>query len=155
FIRGHYPLAVAAHYWATHPSPSSEEQQALKRWLVLALVTGRYHERSISKYAGDIRATGRGKSIGELFKHPSALDPASAESAHLSVDRLIAADSRSAYATLLYLTVRRLGARDWFDDRLRVGDPIEQGAWRFQQIFPYARFESERARLEEALEDAR
>jgi hypothetical protein len=155
FIKAYYPLAVSAHYLATHPSPSAEEMQALMRWLVLSLVTGRYHDRAISKYAGDIKATGRGRSLAELFKHRSALDPASAEAAHLGVDRLLTAGSRSAYATLLYLVARKMGAKDWHDPRISVGDELGEGAWRFHHVFPYARFEGERARLEEALEDAR
>jgi hypothetical protein len=154
FIKAHYPLAVAAHYWATHPSPNVEEEQALKRWLILSLVTGRYHDRAESKYAADIKATTADKPISTLFKHRAALDPSHTGAGYTSTDTLLRAGYRSAYSTLLYLIARKLGAVDWLDTSLRVGDELPAGTWQLHLIFPYARFESERERLREGLEEA-
>ena len=46
FIKGYYPLAVVGHYLSTHPSPSPHDMDLLRRWLILSVVSGRYHERS-------------------------------------------------------------------------------------------------------------
>ena len=153
FIKGHYALSVAAHYLATHPSAGKAEREAIKRWMLLSLVTGRYHERSESKYGADIRATTEDKEVAQLFRHRSALDPTAVESAHLAVDRLVAAGSRSAYATLSYLVVRKLRGHDWLDTSKRVGDELAQGSWQFHHIFPSATFDAERNRLREAMEE--
>jgi hypothetical protein len=153
FIKGHYALSVAAHYLATHPEASEEERESIKRWLVLSLVTGRYHERAESKYGADIRATSADKTLAQLFRHRSALDPSAAESTHLALDRLVAAGSRSAYATLLYLVVRKQRAMDWLDASKRVGDELAGGGWQFHNIFPSATFDAERSRLREAIEE--
>jgi hypothetical protein len=154
FIRAHYPLAIAAHYFATHPDPSAEERESLKRWVVLALVSGRNHERAESKYAADIRATAKDRELPNLFRHRHALDPAAIDSGHLAVDKLAASSMRSAYATLLYLVARRLRATDVVRLNVRVGDELQDGLWQFHHVFSYASFDGERRRLQEALEDA-
>jgi hypothetical protein len=124
FIKAYYPLAVVAHYLATHPSVSAKERDALQRWLVLSLVAGRYHERAQSRYGADIKGTTAQKHIGILFRHRDALDPRAAETAYLTAEKLLKASSRSAYTTLLYLIARKLGATDWCETKLRVGDEL-------------------------------
>lgn len=155
FIKGYYPLAVVGHYLSTHPDPTSRDMDLLRRWLILSIVSGRYHERSQSKYAADTKATTASKSLEALFHHRTeALDPRTTMPRLLSVEQLVAADWKSAYVTLLYLIVRRLKATDWCDRDVLVGDPLPTGTWHFHHISPHERFDGERARLRQECEDA-
>jgi hypothetical protein len=155
FIKGYYPLAVAGHYLSTHPHPSARDMDLLRQWLMLSVVSGRYHERSQSKYAADIKATIESKPLEALFKHRSeALDLNVTAQQVLSPVQLAQADWKSAYVTLLYLVVRRLRATDWLKRDVYVGDPLPTGTWHFHHIFPHERFDGERARLRQAYEDA-
>ena len=155
FVRGHYPLAVAAHYLSTHQNPSSAEMELLRQWLILSIVSGRYHVRAQSKYAADIKATAKSKSLDDLFRRgPQALDPTASTTRVLSLEELVRADWKSAYVTLLYLVVRRLKATDWDKSDVLVGDPLPAGTWHSHHIFPDQRFEGERMQLRKAYEDA-
>ncbi|HUT53648.1 MAG TPA: DUF262 domain-containing protein [bacterium] len=155
FIRSYYPLSVAAYYLATHIKATDEEKDKLKRWLILSLVSGRYHERALSKYGADIRATRQNKDISALFKHKNALDLETA-SHHLSPDKLRVAGFRSAYVTLLYMICRKTNAVDWKQSEFRVGDPlpIDNSPWHFHHIFPDETFDGQRADLRNMLEEA-
>ena len=131
----------------------------LRRWLILSIVSGRYHEKAQSKYAADIKATTGSKSLQDLFQHRTeALDPTVTTTRVLSPGQLAGADWKSAYVTLLYLVVRRLKATDWDKRDVLVGDPLDKAldkaAWHFHHIFPDQRFEGERMRLRQAYEDA-
>jgi hypothetical protein len=155
FIKSYYPLAVVSHYLATHPSPSSREMDLLRRWLILTVVSGRYHVRSQSKYSADIKATVAGQSIDKLFRHRTEpLDPAARMPDLISAERLMEEDFRSAFVTLLYLVIRKLGATDWFKKEVRVGQPLANGSWHFHHIFPVERFKGDIAKLREEFEEA-
>lgn len=155
FIKAYYPLQVVAHYLASHAEPSDEDIRSLRRWLILSLVSGRYHERALSKYGADIKATTEHKSLQDLFDHRGdSLDPATAQATLIGTDRLLDTPFRSAYVTLLYLISRQLGATDWKRMEVRVGEQLEDGPWHFHHIFPDERFNGERAHLRDQLEDA-
>jgi len=155
FIRSYYPLSVAAHYYATHPDAADEDRLKLKRWLILSLVSGRYHERALSKYGADIRTTRENRGITALFKHKNALDMDTVGE-HLSVEKIRMAGFRSAYVTLLYMICRNLGATDWKQTEYRVGDSLPGGnsPWHFHHIFPNETFNGQRAELRNMLEEA-
>lgn len=155
FIKAAYPLAVTAHFLATHPDASDEERDRLRRWLVLALTTGRYHERAQSKYGHDIRSTTFKSALANLFSHRLALDPAAAADRLVTPEVLLRAGFRSSYVTLLYLLARRLDARDWRVHDLRVGDSLSEGPWHLHHIFPDELFDAARGKLRNQLEDAR
>ncbi|OGW15034.1 MAG: hypothetical protein A3G93_07975 [Nitrospinae bacterium RIFCSPLOWO2_12_FULL_45_22] len=155
FIKAYYPLQVVAHYLASHDEPSDEEIKSLRRWLILSLVSGRYHESALSKYGADIKATTEKKSLQDLFSHKgNVLDPAIVQTTLVDTDRLLSATFRSAYVTLLYLISRQLEATDWMKTEIKVGEQLEDGPWHFHHIFPDERFDGERARLRDELEDA-
>jgi integrase len=154
FIKAYYPLAVAAHFLATHPDATAKERDSLRRWLVLSLVSARYHEQAQSKYGADIKATTRQQDIRNLFQHRAALDPHAAESIFLTPERLMDASFRSAYTTLLYLVARRLGATDWYQTKVRVGEKVAEGPWEFHHIFPDESFAPERGVLRQQYEEA-
>ena len=127
----------------------------LRRWLILTVVSGRYHVRSASKYSADIKATVGGQAIERLFRHRTEpLDPTVRMPDLISPDQLMREDFRSAYVTLLYLVIRKLGATDWFKTAIRVGDPLPNGSWHFHHIFAWERFDGDRARLRDEMEDA-
>jgi hypothetical protein len=155
FIKGYYPLAVVGHYLSTHPNPSPRELALLRQWLILSVVSGRYHERSQSKYAADTKATIGSKSLESLFQHKNeALDPSATMPRLLSPGQLVEADWKSAYVTLLYLVVRKLKATDWLNRNVFIGDPLSTGTWHFHHIFPHELFNGERARLRQEYENA-
>jgi hypothetical protein len=157
FIKAYYPLAVTAHYLATHPAPLQADQTALVRWLILALVSGRYAERAQSKYSADIKSTTMSTSLRQLFHHGrESLDPASATGELLDVNALLSASFRSAYVTLLYMVARKMKATDWVDQKFIVGDPLPQSAaWQFHHIFPDETFDVDRGKLRAEYEEAR
>jgi hypothetical protein len=107
-----------------------------------------------SKYGADIKATTDTFAIGQLFAHRLALDPRTVKGTHLTVDRLLEANFRSAFTTLLYLVARKLGAMDWQEANVRVGVPLDTGPWQFHHIFPDETFFAERATLRDAIEAA-
>jgi hypothetical protein len=155
FIKGYYPLAVVGHYLSTRPSPDPHDMDLLRRWLILSVVSGRYHERAQRKYAADIKATTESKPLEALFHHRTeALDPNVTMPRLLSPEQLVQADWKSAYVTLLYLVVRHLKGTDWHDRNIYVGEPLPTGTWHFHHIFPHERFDGERARLRQAYEEA-
>lgn len=155
FIKAYYPLAVVAHYLATHET-GPKDRDELKRWLILSLVSGRYHERAQSRYGGDIKATTGAKDIGHLFSHKDALDPRTVDEVqrYLTADRLLTAGFRSAYMTLLYLIARKLKATDWLETHRPVGAMLPEGTWHYHHIFPDETFDAERGALRDAREDA-
>jgi len=155
FIRAYYPLAVVAHYLATHDA-GPKERDALRRWLVLSLVSGRYHERAQSRYGGDIKATTGSKDIADLFSHKDALDPRTVDEVqrYLTTERLLSAGFRSAYTTLLYLLARKLNATDWIETKIPVGAVLPGGTWHYHHIFPDETFDADRGALRDALEEA-
>ncbi|MGJ0394126.1 MAG: hypothetical protein ACR650_15495 [Methylocystis sp.] len=158
FVKGYYPLAVAGNYLSTHPSPSMRDMDLLRRWIILSIVSGRYHERSQSKYAADVKATTESKDLLDLFQHRTeSLDPEVLVAHVLTPSQLLNADWNSAFVTLLYVVVRHLRATDWRNHGCYVGDSLPNGTWHFHHIFPNERFDGERARLrreyEEALEE--
>lgn len=157
FVKAYYPLAVAAHYLATHVAVSAPERTALVRWLILALVSGRYAVRGQTKYGADIKATTEQAALRQLFHHArEPLDPDHASSDVLDVDALLEGGFRSPYVTLLYMIARKLGASDWSEMTLRVGAPLPGGgAWDFHHIFPDETFDADRGKLRDACEDAR
>jgi hypothetical protein len=155
FVRVSYPLAVVAHFLATHPSTSREDRDALRRWLILSLVTGRYHERPLRKFSADIKATTPKSTLSNLFSHRvEPLDPRRVSDAALSAREMAEADFRSAYVTLLYLVARRLFASDWYQTDVRVGEQLSSGPWQLHHIFPNDTFEPDRGGLLVELEKA-
>lgn len=155
FIKAEYPLIVVANYLATHPNASADDLDKLKRWVVLSLVAGRYHERAQSKFGADIKATVEGLPIDRLFLHRrEPLNPFVVQDQLLSLDSLIVASFRSAYVTLLYLVARKLSATDWMEQQYRVGEPLPEGTWHFHHIFPDATFANERILLDQRYEKA-
>lgn len=156
FVKAYYPLSVAAHHLACHPALSPTNKQALVRWLILALVSGRYAERAQSKYGADIKNTKEDSPLQALFQHArEALDPKQATTAILHEKALLGASFRSSYVTLLYMLARKLGATDWFDAGLKIGDPLAGGAaWQFHHIFPQETFDADRGKLRDAYEEA-
>lgn len=156
FVKAYYPLAVAAHYLATHPTPSAAERSALVRWLILGLVSGRYNQRAQSKYSTDIRNTSEGAPLKQLFHHGrEPLDPDKVSVAILELNALLGANFRSSAVTLLYMLARRLGAVDWFEHKVKVGAPLPGStAWQFHHIFPNDTFEGERSLLNNEYEEA-
>ncbi len=155
FVRVSYPLAVVAHFLANHPSASDEDRNAIRRWLILSLVTGRYHERPLRKFGADIKATTSNSTLANLFSHRTeALDPRRVPATALSPKEMAEADFRSAYVTLLYLVVRRLGATDWDQFGVRVGNQLRYGPWQLHHIFPNDTFEPDRKKLLADLEHA-
>jgi hypothetical protein len=157
FVKAYYPLAVAAHYLAMHPTLTNGDRVALMRWLILALVSGRYAERAQSKYSADIKNTTDAASLRQLFNHGrESLDPTKATSDLLNVDALLSASFRSAYVTLLYMVTRKMKATDWADQKTIVGDPLPQSVpWHFHHIFPYENFAADRGKLRNAYEEAK
>jgi hypothetical protein len=118
-------------------------------------VSGRYYERAQRKYAADIKATIESKPLEALFHHRTeALDPDVTMPRFLSPEKLLLADWKSAYVTLLYLVIRRLRATDWLNRSIYVGDPLPTGTWHFHHIFPRELFNGERAQLRQAYEEA-
>jgi len=155
FVRVSYPLAVVAHFLANHPSASKEDRDALRRWLILSLITGRYHERPLRKFGADIKATTSNSPLASLFSHRTEpLDPKRVPETALSPKEMAEADFRSAYVTLLYLVARRLGASDWYEAGVRVGDQLPSGPWQLHHIFPNDTFEPDRGKLLVELEQA-
>lgn len=155
FVRVSFPLVVVAHYLATHPNATPEEHGALQRWLILSLVTGRYHERPLRKLSADIKASTSDKTLSELFNHRGEpLDPAKVSDAALSPNQMADADFRSAYVTLLYLVTRKLGATDWYQTTVQVGNELSNGPWQLHHIFPDDTFEPDRGNLLVELEQA-
>lgn len=153
FLRGYYPLAVAAHFYARHPHPSNAELDAIRRWLLLSIASGRYHEHAQSKYGADIKSSARGAEA--LFGHRVALDPRKGADIHLATAPLLGASFRSPYATLLYLLARKLGAADWHQPSLRVGEALAGGSpWQYHHIFPDETFDGKRAELRNEIEEA-
>lgn len=151
FIKSYFPLAVAAHYLATHTSNTDIDRQVLVQWLLLSLVSGRYHERALSKYNRDIKATSEANSIERLFDHGyEPLDPRKEQSFLLESKQLIQEDFRSAYVTLLYLIARRLNATDFYENGIIVGDSNK--SWQLHHIFPRKTFDGDRWRLKEEFE---
>lgn len=157
FVKAYYPLAVTAHYLATHHAPSSSDRGALVRWLILALVSGRYAVRGQSKYGADIKSTAEHNALRQLFHHGrEPLNPEHASSDVLDVDAVMEGGFRSPYVTLLYMIARKLGAGDWFQHGLKVGAPLAGGnAWQFHHIFPDETFDADRGKLRDACEEAR
>jgi hypothetical protein len=153
FVKAYAPLAVTAHYFATHPDADDADRRAMVRWLILALVSGRYAERGQSKYGADIKATTAPATLRQLFSHSrEPLHPEQATDEQLDVDTLLGASFRSPDVTLLYMLARKLGATDWYDSQLRVGDPLAGGsAWQFHHVFPQQTFDADRGKLREAL----
>ncbi len=157
FVKAYYPLAVAAHYLATHTAVVAAERTALVRWLILALVSGRYAVRGQTKYGADIKSTVEPSQLRQLFHHTrEPLDPDHATSNLLHIDGLLEAGFQSPYVTLLYMVARKLSATDWFDHKLDIGAPLAGGAaWQFHHIFPDETFDADRGRLRDACEEAR
>lgn len=153
FLKGYYPLAVAAHFYARHPRMSDAERSAILRWLLLSITSGRYHSQGQSKYGADIKSSIR--SLEALFGHRTALDPRRSASVHLAIEPMLEASFRSPYLTLLYLLARRQQARDWHRLDLPVGDALPGGsAWQYHHVFPHETFDGERADLRNEVEEA-
>ncbi|UQA57110.1 DUF262 domain-containing protein [Polyangium aurulentum] len=157
FVKAYYPLAVTANYLATHPMVGDSERTALVRWLILALVSGRYAVRGQSKYGADIKNTTEQATLRHLFHHArEPLDPEHASSNLLDPEALMEGSFRSPYVTLLYMIARKLGATDWFDQIHKVGAPLPGGAsWQFHHIFPDETFDADRGKLRDACEEAK
>ncbi|WP_437575496.1 GmrSD restriction endonuclease domain-containing protein [Sorangium sp. So ce887] len=157
FVKAYYPLAVAAHYLAVHPVVNETDRTALVRWLILALVSGRYAVRGQTKYGADIKNTAEEAALRQLFHHArEPLDPEHATSNLLDVESFLEGGFRSPYVTLLYMVARRLGAVDWFDQTLRIGASLPGGGtWQFHHIFPDESFDADRGKLRNAFEEAR
>jgi hypothetical protein len=155
FVKVSYPLAVVGHFLANHPCATHEERDALRRWLILSLVAGRYHERPLRKFSADIKATTANSTLANLFSHRTEpLDPKKVTETALSPKQMAEADFRSAYVTLLYLVARKLDATDWYQTDVRVGDELSSGPWQLHHIFPYDSFEPDRGKLLVELEEA-
>lgn len=153
FIKSYYPLAVVAHYLATHSTPKKSDRSMLLRWLLLSLVSGRYHERALSKYNRDIKSTSEGNALERLFDHGyEPLDPRETAELLFTSDELISETFRSPYVTLLYLLASRLSAVDFHDHTIALGDPEHE--WQLHHIFPKKTFDGDRWKLWEAIERA-
>lgn len=151
FVKADFPLIVLVNYFANHDPVSDDEVGALAKWLVMALVTSRYSVRALTKLREDIKATGPGRKVTDLFTHRyEALDPAALP---VGAPALREETFRSAYTTLLYILLRRRRAVDWYS-RVPIGDP-SVGSWHFHHIFPSENFNAERGQLDGRLETAK
>jgi hypothetical protein len=157
FVKAYYPLAVVAHYLTTHADVPAVDRSALVRWLILALVSGRYAERGQSKYGVDIRNTTEKAALRQLFQSGrEPLNPDLATGELLDNRALLGSGFRSAYVTLLYMVARKLGATDWLSQGILVGADLDSGAtWQFHHIFPDSSFNEERRILREAHDEAK
>src|SRR6266545_2057683 len=151
FVKGDYPLVVLINYFANREEISADERDQLAKWLTMALVASRYSVRALTKLREDIKATAAGKKLTDLFSHRyEPLDPSAFV---IDCSTLKQENFRSAYATLLYLLLRRKGAVDWYENSVRVGDAAVP-TWHRHHVFPDENFAEDRGRLASRIEAA-
>lgn len=148
FVKAYFPFVVVINYFAHRADVTEEDKERLTKWLLMSLLQSRYSTRALTKLREDIRATGADGGLHNLFSHRwEALNP---DDFVLEERVLVDEGFRSAYTTLLYILMRKMGAADWLRPELAVGDPSV--IWEFHHIFPDENFAGDRAALRNKLE---